>query len=330
MKISPIAFSNRLILPQNKTNLSFRGLDSDVFIKSSDNLKNKKNSEYDQSFNSFLNWIDNTYGDLKDKNFKGKLIGSGFEGVVYQMNGTDNWVMKESKRSAFIPGAVDKMEIIEITDEFPTLNIGQPIAKVTLPKAAQFSYTFYVLKKQRGKSLGVAPDEFKEINTNNLQRHLNSLKVLASAPQSTYEKLIQDVTEISEKGYEIDCGNPNNILFNVANQSINFVDINKFDVSNNKNSTKNSQLGNVLYALLDTEFEKVLRENPTDDETIQLRKKYISQICEKYFYAMKQQGAVFHLEYFFTILLNSSILDDILNAKTELDKVETLIKNGLM
>ena len=325
MKISNIRFHNNIQILPKALNSSFRGLNNDVFIKSANNRRNKNDTDYGQSYNSFIQWLEDKYTYLKEINFKGKLIGSGFEGVVYEINGTDNWVMKESKRSSLIPYPVSKMEILEIPDDFPSLNIGQPIAKVTMPKNSVFSYTFYVLKRQKGQSLGVAPDELN-INDFTVNKHLNSLKLLASAPQSTYDKLINDVVKISQNGYEIDCGNSNNFMFDSDNQSVNFVDVNKYE----KDVKKTNQLGNVLYSLLDTSFESLMRDSKECNNTLEQRKYLISQICEKYFRAMKANGLMFNLDFLFINLLNTSILNDILSGDTELKKVEILIKLGLM
>ncbi len=238
----------------------------------------------DYSYQAFKKWADKTNFsskavDIAEKS--GRCLGKGFEGCVYEIPDCENWVLKSYNRTNFIRHSIDEPEFIELKDILPDYNIGQPVSIVRIPAGKNYSHQYWILKKQKGKTLGISINinwyDKNLLNKSNVNQHINSLKLLANAPQSTYDKFVKDINHISSQGLYIDCDNANNFLFDESAQTINFVDIN-----DKKDST--NQFAEALYAILDGEFgshfNRSYEECPQKNEVQEMSKTIINKFCK--------------------------------------------------
>lgn len=278
----------------------------------------------DKSFEAFSKWAKET--DFIEKipeiiNYTGKILGSGFEGTTYDIPNNDKWVLKEFKRASLMQYHLDSPQIIEIEDISPDLNIGQFIAYVRIPTSKNTVHQVYVLKRQNGESCGLPYCSKNLISDSTTKLHINYLKNLSSLPQSSYDKLIDDITYVTEQGYKFDCSNPYNFMLDMKNKQINFVDIaDKFD----KNKT---QYGEVLYALLDAEFaENFNTSNRKEKDEADI---ISAEIFSKFICAMKRKKYHFTDGVFFNKVLSMLAFTKFLDVKTKEEALEKLTELGL-
>ena len=261
----------------------------------------KENKE--DSFEKFKNWAIETNFLSKVKQIitnPANIMGSGFEGKVYQIPNSEDWVIKEYFRSNIIPKVNGESQIERVKDISPDLNIGQTIAKVNLPINDSYTETIFIHKKQTGKPIGVNSILMKSINDGTVKTHLQSLKAIADLPAETFNKLIDDIGTVSRLGYKIDGTTPNNILLDSEKQRFNFVDIADID------SDKNNQYSEVLYSLLGASFcERFFESDRPIDEKMQAGQ-FSDVIMKKFMTAMKEKNAQFSPTYNFYSLVNST------------------------
>ncbi len=262
-------------------------------VPCSDVFERKTPKTEDNSFNSFKNWAEQTnFGDkvVDIVERTGRIIGEGAEGCVYEIPDCENWVIKQYKRSYMLLSPVDSTKIEEVEDISPEVNIGQPVATIKIPLDKDYSFVYWILKKQNGKSCGVYSfnpfEPTRSLSEYNINAHINSLKMLSDAPQETFNKCVKDAGYITSIGYLIDCGNSNNFLYDQNKKEINFVDIN--DEYNG-----NNQYADVLSGLLGGEFgmfyNSNAEESPQKDSAYEMSK----TIVKKYFAAMKANKVKF-------------------------------------
>ena len=193
-----------------------------------------------------------------------------------------------------------KAKIKDTEDKNLTINIGQQVAEITVPTSFVFPETIEVIKKQKGKSLGVPPYEALSANENGdlrkgelpyeaLERKLHyaeSIHDVAQLPVSAYEKLISDVISANEAGYSFDYLNSNNLLVDKNDKSINLIDMNK--------SGGGVNLGNVLYALTNisyfSTYSSSYDENPMSEDDVNKALNDTIQIISKFMQAMQNMG----------------------------------------
>lgn len=300
---------------------------SDVFIRTLPSFSSS--GEKDLSFESFNNWaIKSHYLDAIDADHdkaKGLMLGAGFEGEVFEIPGTDDWVIKEHKRSSIIPIKTQKATLVKIDDIIPDMNVGQTIGCLRFPCGPNYSYSYYIRKKQKGITLGVDPKDMDKIHSYNINGHLASLKLLSEAPQSTYNQLIIDLNRIYNEGYEVDCSNLNNFLYDLENDTINFVDV------NDKHKHQGNQLADTLYSLLDTELYCIFDENNPEEIAVKLTSvEYAKSIAEKFFAAMKSQNMKFVPGKYLERLISTDLLNSVLGAETTEEKIDSLKSENLL
>jgi hypothetical protein len=104
-------------------------------------------------------------------------------------------------------------------DELEDIHVGQPVANI--------GKDIQIVKVQKGEPLGVKykSKEDKKLLMNDFAR---KILMAAKLPQSAYDKLVQDIKTIHERGYRIDPSKPGNLLIN--NQGFGFVDVSKQEV----------------------------------------------------------------------------------------------------
>lgn len=298
----------------------------DIFIKNM-SFTGSRNIYDDKSYESFTNWSNQTnflskVHEIEERT--GQILGYGFEGTTFEIPGTDNWVLKKYNRGNFVAIGNNEAKIIEIKDFSPKLNVGQTIARIEIPAGTKYSYIYYILKRQTGKSLGVPLSEAEDISDINIKSHLEALRTLAAAPQETFDKCIKDIEYVTQQGYEFDCGNPYNFMFDSKKQAINFVDI------SDKLKDNNTQYGDVLYALLDGKFAINFNTSDCDIETKEIAKTLSYTIINKYVTAMKKANAKFSEGRFFTELLETNMFDSLLKSSSKEKKINRLREMGLM
>ena len=321
MKISSYTNNINYINKLCKNRARFTGLvnyelDTDIFER-------RNNTSNSKSYKEFKKWAEETDFLNKCKDIAerdGRILGSGFEGTVYEIPECDNWVIKEYKRNNFFAIALEKPVIEEINDNLPDINVGQCIAKISIPYGKKYSCQYWILKKQKGNSLGLAHlDERNKENwltKDNLKMHRNSLLLLANAPQSTYNKLIKDIKYITTEGYKIDCDNSNNFLFDKDEEIINLIDI----ADKYKNNESTNQYANVLYALLGSEFGLCYKRNYEETEDKKIIEIATKTIINKYITAMKNLNVKFEDTKYLRKVLesrNGKIKEEIENLKKE-------------
>ena len=328
-----VSYSNNIINSYlsntNKSPKFNNTLNKDVFVKSCSFKGNKcdVNNIDEKSFSEFEKWCNNTnfleqVEEIVERT--GRILGSGFEGETYEIPNNDNWVIKKYKRGNFFQIPNEKHKIVEVKDISPELNIGQTIARVEIPHGNRFSYVYYILKKQTGKSCGIPFEFADQITPNFVNEHIKYLQAISNCPDSTFEKCIQDTAYITKQGYEIDCCNPYNLMFNTDKQRINFVDI------NDKLKGNNTQFGNVLFALLDGHFGINFAESDYSEELQNKSQELSDKIIQKFIKAMDKAGTKFTNGTYFDKLVQSSLLDNTLAANSIDEKYKALKAKGLM
>lgn len=300
-------------------------LQNDMFIKSTSFTGKQKDNIDDKSFEAFEKWAEET--DFLSKvydivHYTGPILGSGFEGETYGIPGNEQWVVKKFKKGDFVQKYTEKPTIIKHDDISPKLNIGQFICRVEIPSGPRFTNLFYILKKQKGHSLGVSYNYSDKIDDDNNKIHIRTLKELSEAPDRTFEKCIKDIKYISSLGFEFDSGNPYNFMFDTDKQEINFVDI------NDKYTGSGTQYGEVLYALLDSRYGLLFESSektPKKDA-----EKFKNKLIDKFFKAMKKENVKLTEGMYFTKLLDSTTLDSYLKTSSREEKVKKLKQLKLM
>lgn len=327
MLINKLSALYRPTLNISSSNKRFMNtLASDVFVRTTSFKGNDKQVNDDKSFEAFEAWAEKSgfLSDIDDIVEKtGKILGSGFEGEVIEIPNNDNWVIKSFKRSNLSPVSIEHATINKIDDISPELNIGQSIAFIRVPVGKNYSKIYYILKRQTGKSLGVNKIDASRVSEYNNKDHLNTLKTLASAPQSTYNKFIKDVSYITKQGYKLDYVNPNNLMYDKDKQEIHFVDV------EDKLNENNNQYAEMLFCLLDSEYaDKYMLEAEESKEKEEV-KQFTEEIVNKFFEAMFNNGSKFEDSSIFNILIESEILDRNISGKTSEEKIESLKSMGL-
>ena len=303
MQISKISFPIYTGIKNNfgkkPATVSF-GLSEDRFEKILQPL-----SEDDKSAEEFIRWSQRN-GFVSRPSVTGRLLGRGEEANIYTIDGTDNWVIKQYKRSEIVPAGITKPVVEPLPDISPKLNIGQAVAKVEIPLNRQFATNYFVLKKQVGFPVGLPVQMADNDAKDNQLRHARVLKVLAEAPQETYDKLIQDVAYINKQGLKIKAGNPSNILFDAEKQQFNFIDVNDKKQPNESGN----QFGEVLYSILGGKYGVNYMDNHYLEPESDKVRNSTSKIVSKYFDAMKYNGEKFTTGKYFNRLIQSKLLED--------------------
>lgn len=302
---------------------------SDTFVRSTSFGSNNiaRNDSDDKSFSEFKEWCKKTNFVQKAEEIverTGMILGSGFEGQIFEIPDNDKWVIKRYKRGNIVQIPSSKPKIVKIEDIAPQLNIGQVIARLEIPKGSRLTQIYYILKKQTGKPHSVPFELSDQISENNISTHINSLKLLADCPDSTFEKCLRDVLYVNSQGYEIDCCNPCNFLVDSDKKTINFVDI------TDKSKSNDNQIGNVLFALLGSSFGINLLNSDISSEDKEEAQELSNRITDKYFKAMKKLNIKFNGGKYFEKLINSRVLDNILNSNTSYRKYLSLIRQDLI
>jgi hypothetical protein len=298
---------------------------SDVFTRKTSFRAKEKPLNDGKSYDDFINWANKTdFINRTDEILStGAILGSGFEGKTLSIPDCDNWVIKMFNRSHIINEKLKQPQITEIKDILPELNAGQFIASVKIPLGENYCQHFYVLKKQDGASYGVPYDLRNTVCASTVEKHLEALSQMANMPMETYEKLVDDIQYVTEKGYKFDSGNPYNFMLDTEKQRINFVDI------ADKKKDKDTQFGEVLFALLDGDFSASLRKSSRPDKEKELAHNYSKTICSKFFIAMIRKQYKFDEANNFLKVQNNPAFDAVIGGKTPDEKVDIMIKLGL-
>ena len=327
MQITPIAINqlkninNRISINNFSTRPSMN-LANDTFVKSCSFGKAQKEDE--KSFEKFEQWAKETEFTTYAPEIiakTGRILGSGFDSKIYAIPRNNDWVIKQYNRSGMLNMQTEKPVVSKIDDISPDLNIGQFVASVRLPINDRLSQQFFVLKRQSGSSYGVSYTYRNDVNDSTSKVHLNSLRKLSELPQESFDKLIQDIDYVTQRGYKFDCSNPGNFLIDEETKSINFV-----NVEDRLGTMNTTQYGDVLFALLDgefaVEFDKSSRTQSEKDAAVRLSQ----QICSKFMIAMIRKNVKFDFTNKFQDVFNSKAFENIIGTTNNDDK---LIELGL-
>lgn len=300
-------------------------LQNDTFIRTCS--FGQADKEDSKSFNKFKQWSDEVgFLDFAQEIISrtGRIIGSSFDAKIYAIPHNEDWVIKQSKRAGIVNITTPQSQILEIKDISPDLNIGQFVASVKIPINERCTEQFYILKKQTGESFGVPYSERNDVNDTTTKAHINALRKLSNLPQESFDKLISDISYVTQKGYKFDVANPCNFLIDSATNSINFVGI-----ENKIGMEDNTQYGDVLFALLDgefgVEFNKSNRPQSEKDEAASLSQ----DICKKFMISMIRKNVQFTFTDRFEDVFNSKPFETIMGSSNYDEKVDNMIKFGL-
>lgn len=228
-------------------------------------------------------------------------LGEGFTHSVYSIPDNDEYVLRVS--NYFDPDIIDFSNPIvkDTEDKDLEINIGQEIAELKY-KRKDYPGTFErisVLRKQKGKSIGVPPFETMCYpdsehlrpgkncyeSQENREKYASSIKAVAKLPLSAYEQLLDNVTEAYNHGYYFDYLNSNNILYDEASQSLNLIDMEK--------GRRYLNYGNLLYALTNISYYGTYTDNykyPISDEEFNEITGATITVIDKYLQAMKNKN----------------------------------------
>ena len=325
MRINPISLNSLkpISINTNSSRVLNTRSSNDIFLKTT----SFSGAKDDKSFEEFKKWADET--DFLSKAVEivektGDILGSGYEGTTYSIPNNERWVIKEYKRSSVIPDPIKKPEIHKIKDISPDLNIGQFVASVKIPVNNRMSHHMYILKKQTGRSYGVPHAANKIVNDSTAKMHIDSLKTMAKMPMTTYETLIDDIRYVTKRGYKFDTDNPYNFMVDTKKQRINFVDI--ADKLEDKDTT---QYGDVLFALLDSDFAQSFKESDRPKQEKDDARIYSYRICSKFLSAMIRKHATFSYSKNFTKVFVSEPFEKTLGTSLPDKKIEKLKELGL-
>ena len=322
--ISNVQLFNYSSRAQKSPKLNY--LASDVFVRTNPSFSGEKEIS-ELSFEKFSQWAQQSgyLSSVQDnaENAKGQLLGYGFEGAVFEIPNCKNWVLKEYHRSRILPIKRDKAGIRQIEDIIPYMNIGQTIASLEIPSGPNYSCVYYIRKRHEGVEIGVKPGSSDSISNQDVKQYIDSLKLISEAPQAAYDRLIKEINDIYEAGYELDCSNSNNFLYDINEQQINIIDV------NDRRKSENNQFGDVLSALLNTDFYSNLLVTP-EYNSLQARiKEYSSKIISKFLNAMKKANLKFNDGYYFNKLLATDLFDTYLKSGSGEERINALKSENL-
>ena len=163
---------------------------------------------------------------LSTINNKENYIGSGFNADVYSIPGIENYLIR-IERKDFNPQRLLENPIIpELQNELAP-NFGQYIASN--------NHGFFITKKVHGKSHSLPnwSEVIKDLETNKRELKykeaeliLNKIVNLSEFPQKSYDDLAKNIQKLNKHtDCEIDIMNPNNLIVDDENKTINIIDL---------------------------------------------------------------------------------------------------------
>ena len=148
----------------------------------------------------------------------GNRINSGHEANVFEILGTNDYVLRIKKEINFSPRLLKGL--------IPT----DKIDDITVASNADESIK--VLKKISGQPLyGKDWDLFKTPDAKNYLSHFSELE---QVPDKVFVDYLRQINELRKKGFDIDKLNPNNYLYDASKQKINIIDTYKKQLKNPK------------------------------------------------------------------------------------------------
>ena len=147
----------------------------------------------------------------------GNRINSGREANVFEILGTEDYVIRIKKGLEFSPKLLK--EVLP-TDKIDDITV-----------ASNADKSIKILRKISGKPLyGKDWDLFK---TPDIKDYLAHFSELEQVPDKVFVDYLRQINELRKKGFDIDKMNPNNYLYDSAKQKINIIDVSKLTSINN-------------------------------------------------------------------------------------------------
>ena len=281
---------------------------NDVFIRTTPNISFKGTEQNER--NSFIEWAEKT-DFLKSQlpyifSNPDCKIGSGFFHAAYSIPGNDEYILRIPKNQEFQIFDFSNAIIKDKEDKNLRINIGQEVATIELPKEKGIPTTIEILKKQKGKAIGIPPLQTlfipgtgvlksNELPYDDLARkeyYASTIHKVAQLPISAYEKLISDIREAEKFDYHFDHLNSNNLLIDEESGVINIIDMEKMKVP--------VFLGDLLYALTNmnyfSTFSSQHNKYAVAEEMVNKVIMDIVEIIDKFIQAMRNKGEKFNRE----------------------------------
>lgn len=272
------------------------GLKNDVFVRSTNNVSFKGSENH--TFSEWAkenNFIENLEEILSNDENR---IGKGFSHSAFAIPNCDEYILRTSSLNQKLK--YSEAKIIDTEDKNLDVNIGQEVAMIEIPTEDFFPVKIEVLKKQKGKSIGVPPsqaiyvEETGELRKGELpyeakerkKHYAKTIHQVAQLPVDAYEKLLADIESAAKAGYKFDHLNSNNLLVDEENSSINLIDMDKAKIPVN--------YGNVLYALTNinylSTFTSSYDDNPMSQEAMTQAVGDTIDIIDKFMQAMQNKN----------------------------------------
>jgi hypothetical protein len=192
------------------------------------------NEENFQSFQDYLDKSGMTFEQLLDKLRSKEPDGVGGNAKFYRVPGTEFGVRELG--SWGIPDT-SPPKLVGTSDSFDGENFGQPVA--------HYGNNIQVLRLQHGSPAGRPYGKHRD-DTRALQSYRKRILEAASLSDSAYERLIQQIIKINQKGYAMDPSKSGNLLIDPSSDRFNIVDLNQSEYKNHG--------GNIIHMLIDNYF----------------------------------------------------------------------------
>lgn len=211
---SPIQNSgiNQANVPYLYTNISFQQK-----LNYGDFLKNLHSVHKNKSIKNIV---------LSTINNESNYIGSGFNADVYSIPGIDNYLIRIERKNFNVQSLLENPIIPELQNELAP-NFGQYIASN--------NHGLFITKKVHGESHSLPnwSNVIKDLETNKRELKykeaeliLNKIVNLSEFPQKSYDDLAKNIQKLNKYTQcEIDIMNPNNLIVDDENKTINIIDL---------------------------------------------------------------------------------------------------------
>lgn len=211
---------------------------------------------------------------MNDKN----ILGQGNYSTAYNIPSCDEYCFKINTldKDNIVNADFSKAKIQDTEDKNLKINIGQQIAKISIPRDyIPLPFEIEIMKKQAGESIGTPhPDalvrgEYTHVQRDGLapyedysrkEKYARTIHKVASLPVQSYERLILEFLEAKSAGYSFDHLNSNNLLVDSDSERINLVDMERGEAGN---------LPSLLYALTNIQYNRTFCDewyNPVSEE----------------------------------------------------------------
>lgn len=266
---------NQLGVPFSYSNISFKQK-----LNYCDFLKNLHSVHKNKSIKNIV---------LSTINNKENFIGSGFTADVYAIPGIENYLIRIERKNFNTKSFLENPIIPELQNELAP-NFGQYIASN--------SYGFFITKKVQGESHSLPnwPEVIENLETKTqglkykeAELILNKITKLSEFPQQSFDELAKNIQKLNKyTDCEIDIMNPNNLIVDEQNKTINIIDL-WYKHSENGSTAPFNGIDSMVNLMLDPLTFKTVYDKLSHKQQDKLIK-VSEQIIEKIFIAADKFG----------------------------------------